>query len=57
MIGEEYKSMTRQDLQHACDARAMNSDGTKPQLIRKLTVGDWFVFGLAVDWLADSLIH
>lgn len=37
-VGAEFKSMKAVDLQHACQARGLNSDGTKAQLIRKLTV-------------------
>lgn len=38
MIGAEFKGMSSVDLQHACQARGLNSDGTKAQLVRKLTV-------------------
>lgn len=37
-IGAEFKGMSSVDLQHACQARGLNSDGTKAQLVRKLTV-------------------
>ena len=37
-VGSEFKDMSSVDLQHACQARGLNSDGTKAQLVRKLTV-------------------
>ena len=56
MVGKEYKSMTREDLRHACDARALNSDGTKSELVKKLTVGQGITFiGLLIDRLMECL--
>lgn len=37
-VGAEFKVMTAEDLKHACQARGLNGDGNKADLVKKLTV-------------------
>lgn len=50
--------MTPEDLRHACHARGLNGDGTKAQLVRKLTVGssEYFVLScFALDGMLPKI--
>lgn len=43
-VGTEFKSMTAEDLKHACRARGLSGEGNKSDLVKRLTVSFFFFF-------------